>query len=448
MRLNTKPETIHTHEGAPAKRINALQQLRRSVCSAFLWEREFYEDGETIAERVMDLSKSVSMKELGDLAVECRKTHNLRHMPLLLLACMVLRCHKEGLSGKEGNMIHGYIGETIGRADELCELLAILCKVSDVSPDNLKTVLTKQVKVGLAQALKKFDAYQLGKYNRKNAITIRDVICLTHPKPDNEEQSALWKSILDGTLRSPDTWEVNLSKGADKKETFTRLIAEGKLGYMALLRNLRGMMEAGVDESLVEKAILARKGAGNVLPFRFVSAARACPQLERPLDMAMVTTIGEMPKLEGTTAIVVDVSGSMFYAKVSSKSEITRADAAATLASMVNGKARVFPFAFNMQEVPHRVGMSGVDAILNCDEAGGGTNLGEAVRHVNQMIPHDRIIVITDEQSWDHVPDPVADKAYLINVASYKNGVGYGKWVHMDGFSENTLKFILEYEAL
>ena len=33
-------------------------------------------------------------------------------------------------------------------------------------------------------------------------------------------------------------------------------------------------------------------------------------------------------------------------------------------------------------------------------------------------LPHDRLIVITDEQSHDRVPDPVASKAYMVNIAS------------------------------
>jgi 60 kDa SS-A/Ro ribonucleoprotein len=41
----------------------------------------------------------------------------------------------------------------------------------------------------------------------------------------------------------------------------------------------------------------------------------------------------------------------------------------------------------------------------------------------------------------------MAKQAYLINVASAKNGVGYGKpWCHLDGFSEGVLRFILAYE--
>ena len=56
------------------------------------------------------------------------------------------------------------------------------------------------------------------------------------------------------------------------------------------------------------------------------------------------------------------------------------------------------------------------------------------------------LIVVTDEQSHDAVPDPVAKHAYLINVASNRNGVGYGRWTHIDGFSEGVLRFIGEVE--
>ena len=87
--------------------------------------------------------------------------------------------------------------------------------------------------------------------------------------------------------------------------------------------------------------------------------------------------------------------------------------------------------------------MAGVDAITA--RVGGGTLLGAAVAEVCKE-PHDRLIVITDEQSHDRVPDPVAKRAYMINVASAQNGVGYGKWTHIDGFSEGVLRFIRTIE--
>lgn len=239
---------------------------------------------------------------------------------------------------------------------------------------------------------------------------------------------------------------TNLSDGADKKATFERLIRENNLGYLALLRNLRNMEQAGCDPALVRDAILARKGAQRVLPFRYTAAARHAPMFEPALDKALQAAILELPLLVGTTLVLVDVSGSM-DAKLSEKSDLTRADAAATLAAVVNGEIlRVFSFSDGTVEVPARRGMAGVDAVLR-SQPHRSTALAEAVGYVNRL-SHDRLIVITDEQATSHrrVLDPVAPRAYMINVASNKNGVGYGKWTHIDGFSERVLHWIAEVE--
>jgi hypothetical protein len=204
------------------------------------------------------------------------------------------------------------------------------------------------------------------------------------------------------------------------------------------------MAEAGVDADLVNDAIAARKnGAHRVLPFRYVAAARSAPQFEPALDKSLLASIEQMPKLDGLTIVLVDVSGSMSD-KLSARSDMRRVDAAAALASILPGNRRVFAFSTQMGEVPPRNGMAGVDAITKL--VGGGTYLGAAVTEINKM-PHDRLIVITDEQSADRVPDPVAPKSYMINVASAKHGVGYGRWTHIDGFSEGILRFIRETET-
>src|SRR5271166_779791 len=294
-----------THEGAPAwGHMTPEQALRRSVLSCLLWEQEFYEDGQSIAGRIAEAAKTVSPRVLADLAYEARGKFNLRHVPLLLLALLAGRGVKDGLVGDA-------IAATIQRADELAEFLTIYAKVNGVAPGALKPKLSAQVKKGLAAAFTKFDAYQLAKYDRAGAVRLRDALFLCHAKPKDDEQGALWKQLIAGELTSPDTWEVALSGGADKKETFERLLREGNLGYLALLRNLRNMTQAGCDDALIREAILARKGAQRVLPFRYIAAARACPQMEPALDQALVASISAMPALRGKTAILVDVSGSM-----------------------------------------------------------------------------------------------------------------------------------------
>ncbi len=418
-----------THEGAPARELTAEQMLRRSVLSCLLWEDEFYEGGEAIADRIAALAGQVAPETVAALAIEARERMKLRHAPLLLL-CALIRTG--------GPLVAATIDRVIQRADELTELVAIYWRGG-------KRPLSKQMKLGLARAFVKFDAYALAKYDRAGTVRLRDVLFLCHAKPKDEAQALLWKQLAEGTLASPDTWEVALSGGADKGEAFTRLLTERKLGYLALLRNLRNMDQAGVDEALVTEAILARRGAERVLPFRFVAAARAAPRYEPALDEALAETILAQPVMDGRTLVLVDVSGSM-DARLSVKSDLTRMDAAATLAAILPGKVRLFTFSNAVVEVPARRGMAGVDAILR-SQPHGGTELGKAVAQMN-TIPHDRLIVITDEQACSPVPDPVAAKAYMINVASARNGVGYGPWMHIDGFSENVLTYVRAHEQL
>lgn len=432
MKTNTKRQAtrLQTHEGGRASHTNVINQLRRSLLSTMLFEGTFYEDGEDIATRITELSKQVDTATLAALANEARSEHNLRHAPMLLLL---------GLIERGGTGVAQAIFSTIQRPDEMAELLALYWR-------NGRRPLAVQLRKGLRRAFIKFDRYQLAKYKGEgNKITLRDVMRLVRPKPVSEEQALLFKELSEGTLKRHGTWEDRLSSGENKREVFTDLIKRGRLGYLALLRNLRGMVEAGVSLDMIEQAILDRKGAERVLPFRFVAAAAHAPQFASSLSDAMVARIAEGPRLDGTTLILVDDSGSMNQG-LSGKSDMTRFQAAAALAAMVNGRKRVFAFSQTVREVPNYSGLALVDALTNSAEWS-GTYLRGAL-NVIQQHPHDRIIVITDEQSHDGVADPVVDKAYMINVAPYRNGVGYQKWKKLDGFSEHVLRWLTEFERL
>ncbi len=433
-----------THEGGPAlPNGTAQRELRRAVASCMLWEDNFYESGVEIGARIKQLAAECPPQFVLDLAVEARDQMKLRHAPLWLLV---------GVCAPGGKPKPGLAAAVVGsvrRADEPGELIALYAKAWPaavrVNASRHRGVrLPAGIKRGLARAVRRFDEYQLAKYNRKAEYSFRDVLRLTHAKPQDEAQAALWKRAIAGELATPDTWEVALSTGGDKKTEFTRLLEAGNLGYLALLRNLRNMDESGVDRSLVHNAIRERKGAHNVLPFRYVAAARAAPSYENTLDEALCASLDSMPALLGETIVLVDVSISM-QEKLSGKSDLRRIDAAATLASIIPGRTRVFAFNNGIQEVPPRKGMAGVDALVRL--LGGGTSLGAAIEYVNRL-PHDRLIVITDEQSQDRVGAAKAKHAYMLNVAGYRPEVGYGAWTRISGFSENALRFITDAERL
>lgn len=433
MRTNIKTVTAFTHEGAPSIQSLPAKELRRSIMACMLFEDNFYESGQDHAARVADLVKRVSFEELAQTAIDAREKFKLRHAPLLLV--------REAIRSHKGRKVGDLIQRVIQRPDELGELLALYWK------DNKDAPLTAQLKVGLARALKKFSPYQLAKYNRDGAVKLRDVLFLSHAKPRDGAQAVVFKSLVDGTLTAPDTWEVALSSGANKKETFERLIGEKKLGALALLRNLRGMLEVGVSEDKIRDA-LATMNAERVLPFRFISAAKYAPRLEDALEQAMFKCLAEVPKLGGKTALLIDHSGSM-QAVVSAKSEISRFDAAAALAMIlreVADRCRVFTFSDRMVEIPPRRGFAMVQAVKAVINPV-GTMLGSAVRTVYREFPEcDRIIVVTDEQSADRPPHPQG-RGYIINVGGNKNGIAYGPWISIDGWSEAVIEYIREAEA-
>lgn len=433
MRVNVKPQPKFTHEGGIASHVSPIEELRRTVLACMLWESGFYEGGQAVADRIKELVPKCSPGDVSELAIEAREKQKLRHAPLKLV--------RELARYPSRFPVADTLARVIQRADELPEFLAMYWNGDGKKP------IAKQVKKGLAKAFRKFDEYALAKYNRDSAIKLRDVLFMVHAKPKDDEQAALWKRLVDGQLVAPDTWEVALSGGADKKEAFERLIREKKLGYLALLRNLRNMHEAGVDRELVFDALRVGAAKSKALPFRFVAAARAVPSWEPVIDEAMQLAMQGAEKLPGSTIVLVDVSGSM-GAPLSAKSDLRRLDAASALAVLIRGicsDARVFTFSDALVEIPARQGMALIDAVIQSQQHG-GTYLGGAVDKLRQIAKADRLIVVTDEQTADQVGKPIG-RGYVINVATNQNGVGYGDWVKINGWSESVVQYIAELEA-
>jgi len=420
---------LTTHEGGRASACSKEEQLRRSVLSCMLWEDGFYEDGVTIAERITQLASEVSPEKVARLAIEAREDMKLRHVPLLLVRVLA----KRGFSGTADTL-----ERVVQRADEMGEYLAIYWKDG-------KEKISAQSKKGLARCFYKFNEYNFAKY-RKGSVSLRDVIRLVHPKARNEAENELFKRIASETLDTPDTWEISLSMGKDKRETFERLMSDGKLGGLALLRNLRNMIESSVSPELIKQSILGMK-TERILPYRFISASKYAVRYEPELETKMLESLSDDEKLRGRTIVLVDVSGSM-NDPLSAKSDITRIDAGNGLAMMAREICEdvgIYTFSNSLVEVAPRRGFALKDVIMR-SQAHGGTELRKAISELNVKEKYDRLIIITDEQSHDGVCNHMGKYGYIINVASYQNGVGYGQFMHINGFSEKVLDYIRESE--
>lgn len=430
-KTNTKPRAYagKTHEGARSRREDPIAALERVLNAHMLWEDTFYIDGKTNAD-VLDAAVEKAIAHDGpgtwDVIVRARTIHNIRHASLKAAVSFA----KAGGPGARS-----LITAVVQRADEMAEVLAMAG--AKKAPH--------AVMKGVRDAFAKFDEYQFGKYKgEKNAITLRDAVFLSHPSP---KDNPLIQKIVDQTLATPETWEVGLSAGGDKRIVFETLLGENKLGAMALLRNLRNMRDAGVNPKLVKEALEAANWR-RVLPFRFLSAAKNAPGFEKALDVAFASAVSHSDPLPGSTAVLVDTSGSM-GGIISAKSTVRLVEAGAALAAAINGdQVDLYEWADRTERVPNWQSLSTALSIRT-GKVGHGTNVGQALAYANAQGDYDRIIVVGDMQFNDRtIPALKAgQRGYTINLAPYENmGLMQGKWMNLTGFSAATLKFIASTE--
>lgn len=432
--IHTQRTPLVTHEGGRAMLETPLKELRRTLSTCMLFEDTYYEKGTAIADRLAELAGKVTKEQLIQETLHAKNDLKLRHSPLWM-ARHLARLHT-------GKLVGNCITDVIQRADELAEFLALYWKSG-------RTPISKQVKRGLANAFMKFDEYQFAKYDRDEAIKLRDVMFLVHPHPTNNE---LYKRIAERTLTTPDTWEVKLSlahTNEEKKQVWETLLSEKKLGAFALFRNLRNMEKVGVDRGLVVSA-LEKARVDKMLPFQFVSAWRYAPAFARSIESAMLRAISTVDKLHGSTCLVLDVSGSM-DAELSGKSDMTRIDAMSALALAFNelsDDCRIWTFSNQVKEIPATRGFALIESIAN-SQPHGGTYLATALEAIQSKLNGaDRVIVVTDEQAHDGIYYNInAKRLYLVNVAPYQYGVDIqNKWTRINGFSTAIVDWIRQEE--
>ena len=406
------------------------QKLTRLVLANMLFQDQFYVDGKSTKDIIANTIVKVSKEFVSKLAIKARTKYKLRHIPLLLTRELA----------KTGSLEASTLAAVIERPDEMSKFL-------ELYNESGRQPLSNQVKRGLGQAFKKFSEFQLAKWDKQSAkYSVRDIMFLTHPKPDNAAQQQLFKQVATETLETPQTWETELSQGANKRKTFTTLMLERKLGALAFLRNLRNMVNSGISETTIRE-YATQVDCERVLPFRYIAAAKIVPQFEDMLEQMMFKSLQSHQKLRGKTLLLVDVSGSMYGMPISAKSDLDRFDAAAALAILcreICEQVVVYSFSDNAVRVQPRRGFALGEAISN-SQMHSGTELNRALQQVAET--YDRLIVFTDEQSQDRVQMPtISEQNYIVNVAAYEYGVEHGAWTTISGFSESVVDYIQALE--
>jgi 60 kDa SS-A/Ro ribonucleoprotein len=431
MQFNTKtqaPNTTTNHEGAKAYQLSPKMELYSAVVTTALSDLNYEKADERLA-RIRELIAKNDAEFVARLAVYAREKMYLRSIPLVLAVELAKIATGNGIVSK-------MVTRIIQRADELTEILSYY-QAANARTTGTKKLgqLSKQIQKGVADAFNKFDEYQFAKYNRDGAtIKLRDALFLAHPKAKDDAQQAIFNKIAAKTLDTPYTWEVELSvlgqkkfaNETEKKAAFQakweELVASGNLGYMALMRNLRNIVEANVNAATIEKVCATLTDAHQVakskqLPFRFLAAHRELKTIESQYTTAILTALEgaavaatvNMKGFSMDTRVVIacDVSGSM-QKVVSAKSKVTFYDIGLMLGMMLQSKCRnvetgMFGDTWKVIPVSANNILANVDAFYKREgEVGYSTNgylvLDDLTKR-NKIV--DKVMLFTDCQMWN-----------------------------------------------
>lgn len=431
--------------------------LRRLVLATFLTENDA-----SLTKQIAELVPRVNPAIVHALAVTARKEYALRKVPLLLAREMARHeTHRV--------LVADTLEQVIERADELGAFLELY--FGGKSRTESKEKLSRQVRLGLGRALAKFNRYALVRYDRNSSkFSMQDIIRLVHPKPENDERNELYRKVAKGEdLGEIRDWERVLSQSTNKLEAWTSVLddTQYKIGGLALLKNMRNMLQAGISEDRLIQAI-----EGNpfryVLPFRFISALRAVEQWKPPssalrnaLESAMFRGLAEYPRFDGDTVFLVDISGSMgrplglsFQDRrgASFDSGMSRSDGAQALTMLLRevcDTPHIYTFGSRITRVDGRGFALGASVKQQNQNTLLGSCLKQAKHDLDlRGVTPKRLIVITDEESADAVGEGFSEYNYMVNVKSTSYSIAFGKWTRAVGFSEHILKLISEAEAL
>ncbi len=385
----TTKEKTYNLAGGKAYKVNEKFEFISILLTSFV-QSKFYEKETDIIIRVKELFEKIKDKLfVAKAAIYARNEFGMRSISHIVAGEVAKQ-----IKGQKWTKV--FQREVVRRVDDITEILSYYIS-------NYGKPIPNQLKKGLGMAFNKFDEYQLAKYRASDKkLSLIDAVNLLHPVGNDKNKEAL-KKLVDDTLRQKSTWEAGLSAAGKKKnvqeakkDIWKELLLERKIGYFALLRNLRNITEQApelidkacellIDEKLIKNSL--------VLPFRFVTAFKEINdrRIMIALNKAIDISASNCPKFDGNTCVVLDVSGSMIgkpqeigslFASILFKSN----DADIMLFSDDAGYKNPNPLD-SITTIADSIGY-----------ASGGTRLSSAFFRMNR--PYDRIIILSDMQSW------------------------------------------------
>nr|WBO77240.1 TROVE domain-containing protein [Streptomyces sp. SBE_14.2] len=476
-RVTSTGRVLRTFEGGRGHERDARSELFLLAVANFVSQQTFYESGADRDDRFRTLVRELAVSDpewTAGLLGWLRGEGNLRTAAVVGAAEYVRARLDAGAT--EGPSNRRVVDSVLQRPDEPGELLAYWTATYGRN-------VPKPVKRGIADAVQRlYTGKALLKYDTASkGYRFGDILNLVHAAPDPAKpwQGELFAYALD-RRHNPDTAVPPASSRTlvahrelmelpveQRREVVTsdggaeRLAAAGmtwealagwlqgpmdraaweavipSMGPMALLRNLRNFDEAGVSDEVAARVAArisdpAEVARSRQFPFRYLAAYQHAPSLRwaYPLEQALGHSLGNVPALPGRTLVLVDRSGSMFYSRLSDRSRLNRADAAAifgTALALRAADADLVEFGTTSRRIDFGRGESVLKVLERFGDLG-GTDTTSAVRaHYRGQ---DRVLIVTDEQyaynrhggPTEQVPAHVP--VYTWNLAGYRAGHG------------------------
>ena len=391
--------------GGDAFRETPKLELAALMLTATLGDGFYRTGDQTVARARALIAQTTDKRFVAKAALYARKEAGMRSITHLAAGELARQVKGEAWTAP-------FFARVVHRPDDALEILAYQLGVYGRPVPNA-------LKKGLGAALARFDEYQLAKYRRADAdLTLVDAVNLLHP-PHTE---ALRK-LINGTLPPAATWETRLTQAgqqhaedsdalaAAKAETWRDLLANRKLGYFALLRNLRNILVQApeltdlVVATLTDARLIRRS---LVLPFRFTTALEALHDANlahagvvlAALSAAVDVSLDNVPRFEGRTLVALDGSGSMMGRPI----KIGALFAAALAKGNAGADVLLFSTGAKYVSLNRRDSTLTLAGWLEAQCEAAGTNFHAVFETARGA--YDRIIILSDMQGWigGHAP--------------------------------------------
>jgi len=434
------------HEGAMSYSMPVKLEFITILLTSFA-QNSYYETADQTFDRLINLLDFMSDKQFAaKAAVYARNEFGMRSISHVVAAEIV---HKV----KGESWTKHFINKVVRRPDDMTEILSYYQSKYGRKP------IPNALKKGFALAFNKFDQYQLAKYRgERNAISLVDIANIAHPRSTKDNEKALQLLVAD-KLREEKTRDAvmteigkqNISddqKAEKKAQAWSDLIGNRKIGYFALIKNLRNIIDQApemiglackmvTDEELIRSSL--------VMPFRLYAAYKTLQSHPSPftgrvldaLSVGLDVSCRNIPGLSGISMIGIDNSLSMVNNRISDKSIVTRADIACLLGAMLFKRTgdtltSVFADTFQVCNLLKSNSVLANMGILRLASVGMGYNTNgylvpEFVRV--EKIHIDNFLIFTDLQMYDaegvryNRTPPTPGRSFKTEITKYRSAV-------------------------